>query len=394
MGTMECGLAQQILANGAGSGVVHQNMFDEVRPETSAMGKVLQKPRIAHEIGVLAGAQAARRVTEVSKTRGAAMRIALRKKPITDLPDFYVCGGQSGDQILNDMYRYDLSRGVWEQMPPMPTARSFCTAATVAGKVYVLGGERDQRPAFAATECYHPSEKEWRRLPPMPTARAGSATAVVGDRIYVFGGLSVAWHVLPTVECFNTSRNRWSCLPPMPSPRCGCAAVSVGHRIFIFGGQVSRGNVLNSADVLDTETGTWDTLADMPTARAGCSAAVLRSLVTVTMPQGPTRQRKSQTTRTTIYVIGGLNAQGCCLASMERYVVDLDEWEEAVAAPLARAGSAVASMGSSFFVCGGFNNARQDILQTDIYDEDAGEWQEVEALPRPRRLSAATMVWP
>merc|ERR1712136_496078 len=251
-----------------------------------------------------------------------------------------------GDQILNDMYRYDLSRGVWEQMPPMPTARSFCTAATVAGKVYVLGGERDQRPAFAATECYHPSEKEWRRLPPMPTARAGSATAVVGDRI------------------------------------------------FVFGGQVSRGNVLNSADVLDTETGTWDTLADMPTARAGCSAAVLRSLVTVTMPQGPTRQRKSQTTRTTIYVIGGLNAQGCCLASMERYVVDLDEWEEAVAAPLARAGSAVASMGSSFFVCGGFNNARQDILQTDIYDEDAGEWQEVEALPRPRRLSAATMVWP
>ena len=109
------------------------------------------------------------------------------------LPEIYLIGGQTSRETTGICERYSVLRRQWELLPAMPTCRSFCCAAGLGGKIYVFGGEKDQRAAFAACECYDPVAGEWTRLPPMPTARAGAACAVVEKKLVVCGGLVMAW---------------------------------------------------------------------------------------------------------------------------------------------------------------------------------------------------------
>ncbi|CAK0910907.1 unnamed protein product [Prorocentrum cordatum] len=180
--------------------------------------------RVSSIIGRMAGIAMARRLCEISRAHGGGVRRTLQSLTMSALPDVYVCGGQAERTTLASVDRFVASRGSWESLPPMPTARSFCTAVAVGGRVYVFGGERDQRSAFAAAECFDPASSEWERLPPMPTPRAGCAAAAAGGKIYVCGGLVVAWQVLNVVECFCPATRRWRRVPPMPTPRCGCTA--------------------------------------------------------------------------------------------------------------------------------------------------------------------------
>lgn len=61
---------------------------------------------------------------------------------------------------------------------PMGTARSRSRAATVGGKVYVMGGHDEGRNTFNVVECFDPATGTWEVVAPMGTARCSFGAAI------------------------------------------------------------------------------------------------------------------------------------------------------------------------------------------------------------------------
>lgn len=58
--------------------------------------------------------------------------------------------------------RFDLSHRKWERLPDMLGQRDHFSAACLDGKVFALGGNRDDSQYLDAVEYYSPEENTWR----------------------------------------------------------------------------------------------------------------------------------------------------------------------------------------------------------------------------------------
>jgi len=67
----------------------------------------------------------------------------------------------------------------------MPTGRRSMVVGTISGRAQVIGGEN---PARNSNEEYDPSTDSWRTLTPITTQRHGAVAATIRGRIYVVGG--------------------------------------------------------------------------------------------------------------------------------------------------------------------------------------------------------------
>ncbi|CAE8625935.1 unnamed protein product [Polarella glacialis] len=333
---------------------------------------VMRRSQVSCQVGRMAGLEMARRLCMVSQAHGASLRRSLGVLSSSASPEVYVCGGQADRQTLATVVRFVESREVWEALPPMPTARSFCCCAAVGGKIYVFGGEKDQRAAFAAAECFDPVTGEWERLPPMPTPRAGCAAAVATGKMFVCGGLVMAHQIVDAVESFCPESRRWRRLPPMPTARCGCTAAGVGGRIFVMGGQLADGVVLDKVECLDLESQVWLSLSPMPSARSGLSAVLADGLV---------------------HLIGGLGSTGHTIPVVDRFDPARNEWKQPLAASVARAGFATGcAAGDRIYVVGGFGSDRQDSDKNELLDVKSGNVLQMPPLPLARRLCSGAVV--
>jgi N-acetylneuraminic acid mutarotase len=160
--------------------------------------------------------------------------------------DVYVLGGFRGGAVAEcDVYRTGLDR--WDALPPLPEARDHAGAASIDGKVYLVGGRQG---AIGSVEAdlwrFDPNDAEagWVAMSPMPTARGGIAVGVVAGlggapRLVVVGGEGNAAAdsgVFAQVEAYDPATDTWESLPPMPAPRHGMQAVGIGSRLFVPGG--------------------------------------------------------------------------------------------------------------------------------------------------------------
>ena len=70
---------------------------------------------------------------------------------------------------------YDPATGAWEVLPRWgPLSR----AATVGGKVHVMGGHDEGRNTFNVVECFDPATGAWEVVAPMGTARCSFGAAI------------------------------------------------------------------------------------------------------------------------------------------------------------------------------------------------------------------------
>ena len=377
--TMEISLAQDIMAlcltqtqEMAKAEAKRQQRAQRI---SHFFNSALARPEVAFLLGRFSGSRGARYLAQCSKLHGLHLRNAMQMLHKEALPEIYLCGGQSSRNTTAAVERYVPARREWEVLPPMPTARSFCCAASLGGKIYILGGEKDQRAAFAACECYDPVTDDWTRLPPMPTARAGAACAVAEKKLVVCGGLVMAWQVLDVVEAFDPEIGKWRRLPAMPTPRCGCCAVGVGSSVVVLGGQLANGTVLDKVEVLHFPDLHWDRLASMPSPRSGHGAATWRD-----------RHGSDANHRTLIYVLGGLGGSGLTVPVVDRFCVEDNTWLPPFSTTLSRAGCAVVPVGQHIHVLGGFDSNRQDSDQHEVLNAQTGEVTLGLAMPSPRRL--------
>jgi N-acetylneuraminic acid mutarotase len=137
---------------------------------------------------------------------------------------------------------YDVTTDNWELKTPSPTKRNGGAAASVAGKIYLVGGTLpgptiDETPGDIVpsdvTEMYDPESDSWTIMAPMLKPVKNPTAVTVDSIIYVFGDI--------VVQKYNTQTNQWTLGPDMIFPiqfvDAGAVAttgVNAPKRIYVF----------------------------------------------------------------------------------------------------------------------------------------------------------------
>ena len=138
----------------------------------------------------------------------------------------YAAGGARAGRALTRLEIYDFARDRWSSGPSMRVAREHLAATVHRGALYVLAGRAAGRGNFAVAERYVPVRWRWERVPSLRKPRGGIAAATVSGRIVVVGGEEGAG-TIAEVESYDPRRRRWRSEPPLPTPRHGLDAVGV-----------------------------------------------------------------------------------------------------------------------------------------------------------------------
>ncbi len=271
----------------------------------------------------------------------------------------------------------------WERKENMPDPSRCCAAAaTLNGKVYVIGGiEVNRAPhlpnpgdlTLDVVQEYDPVSDTWADRRKMPTTRARMAAVAFDGMIYVFGGVDRrGGRVLDAVEVFNPEageRGAWKKLTKLPQALAATSAAVVGDKIYVVGGwdRGGQNEVYGTVFEYDPEEDTFDQKRDMPTPRGGLGAAVA---------QGK------------IYAVGGWNFEEV-LDTVEVYDPATDTWETKKPMPIKRALSGVTTLSGRIFAIGGlstFSDGENDevLKRVDVYNPALDEWVIDEAVPLPR----------
>jgi N-acetylneuraminic acid mutarotase len=264
--------------------------------------------------------------------------------------------------------------GGWRTAAPAPMKRTEVAAATLGGKIYVVGGFEEPSLGnvlnFAIThalEEYDPATDRWTAKAPMPVGLHHVGIGVAGGRLYVVGGykqsgLSV-WGAVATVYSYNPASDVWTERAPMPTAR-GALSVTVHEgKLYAIGGYEGRANSA-AVEVYDPERNSWTSRAPLPTPRDHLATA---------------------TAAGKIYAIGG-RLKGDYhrnLSVTEVYVPIADKWSRAADLPTARSGITAAEAGGRIFVFGG-EGADGTFHENEAYDPARDAWQAMSPMPTAR----------
>jgi RNA polymerase sigma factor (sigma-70 family) len=244
--------------------------------------------------------------------------------------------------------------GKWTRKADMPTARSGPSASVVKGKIYVIGGGKDE--ALSIVEEYNPADDTWTKKTDMPTPRLGLSTSVVNGKIYAIGGTKDANNSLSIVEEYNPATDTWTKKADMPTPRICLSTSVVDGRIYAIGG--TRGapwgrDHLSTVEEYDPATDIWTKKADMPTARAGLSASVVNGK---------------------IYAIGGVTTRLVALSVVEEYNPATDTWMAKTDMPTARVFLSTNAVNGKIYAIGGGPNLGVPLLTVEVYHPATDTW--------------------
>jgi N-acetylneuraminic acid mutarotase len=275
----------------------------------------------------------------------------------------------------------------WQPRPPLTLGRFGLVGARAGGRLLVTGGY----PSGSFSDVLHSVERlqpdgSWTESvdPPMPTPRGNAAAASLGGRVYVIGGYSFgpASRSLDVVESYDPHQplNDWTTVAPLPvaAGLGALGAAGVGGRVYAGGGGGDASvDVENSVWAFDPHPapGHWTPIAPMNEGRA---------LFKMTALNGK------------LYAIGGVGTNDRNLASVERYDPDRPGEGWTVVSPMTKPRSANPGVLSAFgriFVVGG---ARDEVgaSTTEMFDPHAGpsgQWRLLTPLLTPRRASLVAL---
>ena len=161
-----------------------------------------------------------------------------------------------GTRVTGRNEMFDPVANTWTERSPMPTARNHAFSGVVNNKIYVIGGRIGAGNIPATTnvdvvEEYDPAANLWGPIKDrMPTPRSGGGAATFNGKIYVGGGelqnrqLAAAFRAL---EAYDPASNTWDILPSMPSARHGNAMGFIGNKLHVVSGKMEGGGAPDMA---------------------------------------------------------------------------------------------------------------------------------------------------
>ena len=106
------------------------------------------------------------------------------------------------------------------------------------GKIYAFGGLQGTEAAPTRTaEVYDPVKDEWESIPPMFTANHSAGAASLGGKIFVVGGVGTGegygYRMLYSGECYDPTMKIWTRIPDKTDFSGGCEALAIDGAIFV-----------------------------------------------------------------------------------------------------------------------------------------------------------------
>jgi len=283
-----------------------------------------------------------------------------------------VVGGiNDGYKLVDTVERFDPLVGTWEALPGPRIARAGAAAGSLAGRLYVLGGEA-RGSALKEVQRFDPWIGLWESVPDMHTGRIRAAVAVYSGCLYVFGGLDGA-KPLNSVERYDPRKRAWEVLAPMEKARYACSAVVKDNMIYAFGGELTDAGVQTSVERYNPEADSWEFLTNV---RSPCCGAAL------------------VVTSTQAFAVGGLGLSGQALPTAERLPFDVaaddqaPAWAPLPAMPTARHLASAAPYRGGVVVVGGKGSTFDAASDVEFYDPMARTWEVLPPLPSPRLRAA------
>ena len=117
----------------------------------------------------------------------------------------------------------------------------------MGGAFYVLAGRAAGRGNFKVAERYLPGTGRWERLPDMEKPRGGIGAATVGGKVVVVGGEEQSG-TIREVESYDPAGRRWTRLPDLRMPRHGLGVVSHRGRVYAIEGGLEPGFFFSRAN--------------------------------------------------------------------------------------------------------------------------------------------------
>jgi len=275
-------------------------------------------------------------------------------------------------EVSDSKLQSDQTGDNWTTKAPMPTPRGEVTAATVNGKIYVIGGQSySANYKFRKVEEYDPVTDTWTTKADMPTARCSLAAVELNGKIYAIGGNGSGSVHLNTVEEYDPVTNTWTVKAGMIRSRHGLTAVAANGKIYAVGG-IAGTKVYSSVEEYDPKTNTWTEWNVTPEVRFASrwynASVYIDGNIYLT---GGYFDNSNNTSRTFKYNIA---------ANSYTEMAALPEWAEDLAA--------VAIGGKGYFM-GGYSNNIMSALQ--VFDPENGTWKQKTPMPTARTGLAAAV---
>ena len=215
--------------------------------------------------------------------------------------------------------------------------------------------------------------RRWRELKPMLHGRreAHGCCEIDEHRMIILGGRDGRNNGLSRGFIYDARTKESTPLPnDMPAARYWINAVASERYMYVIGGMdENTGRVVNTVFCLSLETYEWTTLALMGTARCYCAGLLLDDY---------------------IYMLGGRGDDHGFLASVERYSIVGNTWEDLPDMAAARWGLCAVAALRNIYILG---DARNRVLE--VFDTSLLEWKAEASLcdmPGIRHCTAAVVL--
>lgn len=261
----------------------------------------------------------------------------------------YVMGGQrrsNTDDPVDTVQEYSPTANKWNVRTPMPTPRYWLATAVVNGKVYAIGGSKypgtwidGPQPvqALNVVEEYNPATDTWITRPNMPNKRMRHSAAAVNGKIYVIGGVlnnnPGPWVATGLVEEFDPATDSWQEKSSATTISGGHEVVVVDDKIYLIGGYLETDNGMNVIEKYDPLSDTWSTETTIPTNRVLPAAGVISD---------------------EIYLIGGRTVYQSYSLN-EKYIPAIDTWVLKTSMPVSGGCTAGIAVNDKIYVIGAAN---------------------------------------
>jgi N-acetylneuraminic acid mutarotase len=281
-----------------------------------------------------------------------------------------ICGLTNGS--YNSKEQSDQTGNSWTTKTPMPTPRGEVTAATVNGKIYVIGGQSYwANYKFRKVEVYDPVTDTWTTKADMPTARCSLAAVELNGKIYALGGNGDGSVHLNNVEEYDPATNTWTVKAGMIRARHALAAVAANGKIYAIGG-ISGMKVYSSVEEYDPKTNTWTEKIVTPEVRHAS-----RYFHAAVYMDG------------NIYYTGGYSNSSGETDKTFKYNIAANTFTELAVLPHWAEDLAAVAIGGKGYFMGGYSNKLMSALQ--VFDPEKGTWEQKTPMPTARTGLAAAV---
>lgn len=247
---------------------------------------VVDGPTILVLGGLVGGSSSTtvRRFTPATDAVASAGTLAVATHDAAAVPfgtSALVFGG--GEAVTIDQVQTFTPKGS-QVIGKLPQARSDLVAATVGGRIFVLGGydgKTDQADVLTSTDGV-----SYKVVTQLPTPVRYAGVAVVGTTIYLVGGEHNGAQTAQ-IQAVDTAAGTAKVVANLPVPISQESVFVLGGTMFMAGGR-SGGAVRNQVDTIDVNSGAITRAGLLPRAAADMAAAQIANDVYLFGGESPT----------------------------------------------------------------------------------------------------------